>query len=158
MRRPPGRPRGFTLVEIMVTIVILGIIIVPITRLIIFSVYGKEKTKDYVIAFNLAKEKMERLRMLDADTIGNESNDIFSADELAADPNAETFRKEFLAKYGLPYEPYPKEIAEFEREVRVDPEVDKIHKESMLKQVAVTVRKKGGGVALCELVTLFSRY
>ena len=42
---------GFTLIEVMVTIVILGILIVPLTRLIIFSVWGTKQTKDFVIAF-----------------------------------------------------------------------------------------------------------
>lgn len=157
MRRRGAR-NAFTLIEVMVTIVILGIIIVPITRLIIFSIYGKEKTKDYVVAFTLAKEKMERLRMLPCDAIGNESNDIFSEEELARDPNAENFRKEFRDKYGVDYETFPPEIAQFEREVAVDTDVDKIHKEPMLKKVTVRVGRKGGATALCELVTLFSRY
>lgn len=150
--------RGFTLVEILVTIVILGIIIVPITRLIIFSVWGTEKTKDFVVAFNLAKEKMERLRLVPFDALGNESNDLWSEEELSRDPDAETFRKEYLARYGFEHAPADAETARFEREVRVDPAADKLHKASRLKKVTVTVRRKGGGEELCALVTLRSHY
>lgn len=155
--RPAPRRRGFTLVEILFTVVILGIVIIPITRLIIFSVFGTEKTKDYVVAFHLAKRKMETLRLVPFDALENESNDLWTEEELSRDPDAEEFRKGFLARYGFDHAPCDGESARFEREVRIDPSADKIHKDSRLKKITVAVRRKGGGEELCALVTLRSR-
>ncbi len=157
-RGPSRGRRGFNLVEILVTVVILGIIITPITRLVIFTVWGTGKTVDHVVAFTLAKEKMERLRLLPFDKLEHESNDLWSEEELGSDPNAGEFRKEYRARYGVDHAPSPPDLARFEREVRVDPDADTVHKESRLKKVTVVVRRKGAGEELCALVTLFSRY
>lgn len=149
---------GFTLIEILFTVVILGIIIIPITRLIIFSAYGKNKTKDFVVAFNLAKDKMERIKMLRFEDIINEGNDIYSQKELNVNPDAETFLKDYKEKYMIKYEPFDENIAQFERLVRVDESADKVHKNSMLKKITVIVRKKGEGKEISKLVTLICNY
>ena len=150
--------RGFTLIEILVTIVILGILIIPITRLIIFSVWGTSKTKDIVIAFNLAKDKMERMKILKFDDIINEENDIFSKRELETYPGADDFLKDYQERYLIKYKPFPEKIARFERRVIVDDSVDTLHKKSQLKKVKIVVKKKGSSRVLAELVTLVCNY
>jgi prepilin-type N-terminal cleavage/methylation domain-containing protein len=149
---------GFTLVEILVTVVILGIMIVPITKLIIFTIWGTGKTKDYVVALTLAKEKMERIKMLSFESVEDELNDIFTQDQLDKNPDSEAFLKDFKDKYLYDYEPFDEKLARFSRTVDVDEKVDKIHKDSILKKITVTVKNKIENRTLCTLVTYVCNY
>ncbi|PCJ20594.1 MAG: hypothetical protein COB02_03475 [Candidatus Cloacimonadota bacterium] len=57
--------KGFTFLEVMMTMVIVGVIIIPFGNLFISS-YGRViKNKNYLIAYNLAEEKMEELLLVD---------------------------------------------------------------------------------------------
>jgi Tfp pilus assembly protein PilV len=142
----------------MVTTVILGIIILPIVRMILFSVWGTEKTKDHVIAFNLARDKMERVRMLDFDNITNEENDIYTENNLDKDPDSEEFKKNWQEKYLMEYTPWPEELGRFTRTVHVDPTVDTVHENSILKKIRIEVVHRPTGKIMYNLVTLVTKY
>lgn len=57
--------KGFTFLEIMMTMVIVGVIIIPFGNLFISSYSRVVKNKLYLIAYNLAEEKIEELLLVD---------------------------------------------------------------------------------------------
>lgn len=147
-----------TFIEILVTIVILGIVIAPVTRLIVFSAFGTGKTKDHVIAFNLARDKMERLKMLKFEELVDEGNDILTRAQLDLDQNSEEFLKEYKRRYLTDYPYYPEDQARFERIVKVDEKADTVHPVSIMKKVTVIVRSREKQEEVCRLITLVAHY
>lgn len=57
-----GNNKGLTLVEIMVSLAVLGIIIVPITSLFLFSVKTNKISEEQLIAQSLAQQYIEDLK------------------------------------------------------------------------------------------------
>lgn len=57
----PFNNKGITLVEIIVSLAILGVIVVPLSTLFVNSVKNNVKAEDRLIASQLAQEKMEAL-------------------------------------------------------------------------------------------------
>ena len=56
--------RGFTYIEVILTLVIVAAVIIPFGNIFLSS-YGRViKNKEYIMAFNLMEEKMEELRMV----------------------------------------------------------------------------------------------
>ena len=60
---------GFTLIEILVVLAIVGMIALPFTRMFLFGVRGSQDNSEYVLAYNLAREKMEEIKGLPYDLI-----------------------------------------------------------------------------------------
>ena len=55
---------GFTLIEILTVVFIIGIIALPFTNMFIFGVKGSNQNADHVVAYNLAREKIEEIKAL----------------------------------------------------------------------------------------------
>ncbi|MFZ2958423.1 MAG: prepilin-type N-terminal cleavage/methylation domain-containing protein [Candidatus Ozemobacteraceae bacterium] len=55
---------GFTLVEIMIVLFLVGVVALPFTRMFTFGIQGSNETMEYVFAYNIAREKMEEVRSL----------------------------------------------------------------------------------------------
>lgn len=53
--------RGFTLIELIITIVLIGIVIIPSSIFLIESIKGAFKSEDIMVAVNLARMELERL-------------------------------------------------------------------------------------------------
>ena len=51
--------QGFTFIEILTVVFIIGIIALPFTNMFIFGVKGSNQNTDSVIASNLARDKIE---------------------------------------------------------------------------------------------------
>lgn len=56
--------KGFTLIEILVVLTIVGLVIIPFTNMFLFGYKGSVDNIQYVIAYNLAREKIEMIRAL----------------------------------------------------------------------------------------------
>jgi len=54
-------PRGLTLVELVVTIILTAIIGIPVGILLAEHLSGALRARDYTVAMNLARREMERL-------------------------------------------------------------------------------------------------
>ena len=60
---------AFTLVEILVVLTLLAFIALPFTNMFIFGVKGSHNNTDHVIAYNLARDKIEEIKSLPFDII-----------------------------------------------------------------------------------------
>ncbi|NLM16968.1 MAG: type II secretion system protein [Candidatus Riflebacteria bacterium] len=54
------KSRAFTLVEILVSLFIMALIATPFIRMFTFGVKGSIENKEQILAYNLAREKMEQ--------------------------------------------------------------------------------------------------
>jgi prepilin-type N-terminal cleavage/methylation domain-containing protein len=61
--------KGYTLIEIIITVTILTLITVPICTLLTQSVYSNIKSKEMIAALGLAQGKIEELKALSFDEI-----------------------------------------------------------------------------------------
>ncbi len=60
---------GFTLIEILTVVFLIGIIALPFTNMFMFGVRGSTNNAEHVVAYNLAREKIEEIKGLPFDTI-----------------------------------------------------------------------------------------
>lgn len=65
-----ARQKGFTLLEVLLSVLILGIIIVSLAPILVFSSHSSEYNRAKTIATNLANRKMEEIRALPFNEIG----------------------------------------------------------------------------------------
>jgi len=56
--------KGFTYIELLITLAIIAILFVPVMQLFSHSVYSSGTSQDLITAANLAKWQMERLKNL----------------------------------------------------------------------------------------------
>ncbi|NLI77394.1 MAG: type II secretion system protein [Candidatus Riflebacteria bacterium] len=64
-RRVPRCPaKGFTFVEILIVLTLMGLVALPFTRMFVFGVQGSHENAEAIIAHNLAREKIEEIRSL----------------------------------------------------------------------------------------------
>lgn len=56
--------KGFTLMEILTVVFLVGIIALPFSRMFIFGVSGSHDNTEHVLAYNLAREKLEEIKGL----------------------------------------------------------------------------------------------
>ncbi len=61
--------KGFTLIEILIVFGLIGIIALPFTNMFIFGVKGTNENAEHVIAYNLAREKIEVIQVLPYDMV-----------------------------------------------------------------------------------------
>lgn len=60
----PLSQRGFTLVEILLVLGLVAMVALPFTNMFLFGYKGSSDNVEYVLAYNLAREKMEELKAL----------------------------------------------------------------------------------------------
>ena len=58
------RPTGFTLIEILVVLFLIGLVALPFTNMFLFGVQGSHDNAEHVLAYNLAREKLEEIKAL----------------------------------------------------------------------------------------------
>lgn len=64
MRQFKALCQGFTLVEILVVLFLVGLIALPFTHMFLFGVQGSYDNAEHVLAYNLAREKLEEIKGL----------------------------------------------------------------------------------------------
>ncbi|MDD3145897.1 MAG: prepilin-type N-terminal cleavage/methylation domain-containing protein [Candidatus Riflebacteria bacterium] len=55
---------GFTLVEILVVLFLIGLVALPFTNMFLFGVQGSFDNAEHVLGYNLAREKLEEIKGL----------------------------------------------------------------------------------------------
>lgn len=55
---------AFTLVEILIVLTLVGVLALPFTNMFIFGVQGSHDNTEHVLAYNLAREKIEEIKGL----------------------------------------------------------------------------------------------
>ncbi len=91
---------GFTLIEILTVLFLVGIIALPFTNMFIFGAQGTHNVEEHVLAYNIAREKIEEIKGLPFDLI---QSDYFNFKEVYQDRpkfeeafiNKENFKKVF---------------------------------------------------------------
>lgn len=66
--------RGFTLIEVLVTVLILSLIVIPIGNLFFQSAYSNKKSKENLLATIIAQDKMEELKAISINELRQRSN------------------------------------------------------------------------------------
>ncbi len=56
--------RAFTLIEILVVLFLIGLVALPFSRMFLFGVQGSHDNAEHVLAYNLAREKLEEIKGL----------------------------------------------------------------------------------------------
>ncbi|RKD34587.1 prepilin-type N-terminal cleavage/methylation domain-containing protein [Thermohalobacter berrensis] len=70
--------RGVTLIEILLTLTILGIIIIPLTNLFVNTVKNNKRSEDLMIATSISQKYMERI--LSHQVIADEGDEFTEED------------------------------------------------------------------------------
>lgn len=64
MHRFIDKFRGFTLAKILVVLFLVGLVALPFTNMFLFGVQGSHDNAEHVLAYNLAREKLEEIKGL----------------------------------------------------------------------------------------------
>lgn len=64
MKKSSPATSGFTLVEILVVLFLVGLVALPFTNMFLFGVQGSHDNAEHVLAYNLAREKIEEVKGL----------------------------------------------------------------------------------------------
>ena len=169
--------KAFTLIEILIVLTITAFVALPFTNMFVFGVKGSNENTEHVIAYNIAREKIEEIKLLpfsyiksdfdnfrqifqdrpkydeafyDEDKFINVFSDIFSDESLKNANNAESFKK-LKVLYPKTYlknlKKYPRNIAEFRRVVKVHRVGNLALPPKLLKVTVLVFNKKGRKVA-----------
>ncbi|MEZ7891900.1 MAG: prepilin-type N-terminal cleavage/methylation domain-containing protein [Candidatus Wallbacteria bacterium] len=148
--------KGFSFIEILTAIVMLGIVIIPLTRLLLFSAQGSRESEEYLLAYSLATDKIEQIKMLSFDKVDNEENDIFTKEEAEKIQDFHKFMKLYKTRYKLDYKYYDANYGKFGRTVTIDDKVDAVNTPPKLKKVTVNIYNKTSKKELATINTLIS--
>lgn len=178
--------RGFTLIEIVTVIFLIGVISLPFTRMFIFGVKGSSNNTDHVIAFNLARDKIEEIKGLPFEIVDsdyknfrdvfqdrakyddayyNEENfikyfsDVFTLNSLKNSELEKTYKKLkdlYPNAYLKELALYPNEYQKFRRVTQVE-EISEMAMPPKLKKVTVQVFNDQNQ-RIAELVTLVGKH
>lgn len=159
---------GFTLIEILTVVFLVGLIALPFSNMFIFGVKGSNSNTEHVIAYNLAREKLEEIKGLPFasvksdyenfrevyqdrsqfdDAYYNEDNfvnffsDVFSSTSMNDTEKEKTYKKlkeMYPAVYLKQLELYPDEYDKFRRVVKIE-EISESAMPPSLKKVTVLV-------------------
>ena len=163
-----AKSRGFTLIEILTVVFLIGIIALPFTNMFMFGVRGSTNNAEHVIAYNLAREKIEEIKGLPFDSVKsdyknfrdifqdrpkyddayyNEDNfityftDIFTESSLKKSENATSFKKLkdlYPKAYLKTLEIYPDEYDSLRRVTMVE-DISESATPPKLKKITVLV-------------------
>ncbi len=67
--RSEGKRRGFTLIELVLTFVLVGLTAIPLSLTVVAQMEALRESADLTAAADLGRLEMERVRMLDFDRI-----------------------------------------------------------------------------------------
>lgn len=172
------RYSAFSLIELLVSITIMGIVIFPIFNVFRTGKKGTLQNRDYFMAFNLARSRMEELKLLPYKTLTSDF-DTFAAIYSGAaleeftdmDVNEdlfikrhtdiftlktskkysdifEQFRTRYSDYYGRPYTFFSEEYSDFKRVSFVTQYNEKC------KKIKIQVRSSKSDNPIAELVSL----
>lgn len=180
------RRKAFTLVEILMVMTMVGLVALPFTRMFLFGMQGSTENLEHIIAYNLAREKIEEVRSLpfhlvksdfenfssvfrdrpdfDAafesrDEFEKTFTDVFTPATTVADPSSETYKRLknlYKAAFLRDLELYPDEVKQYRRVMDVDSRYDSAVP-ARLKKVIVRVYDPHQH-RLAEVVTLVGQH
>ncbi len=160
--------KGFTLIEILTVVFLIGIIALPFTNMFIFGVKGTHNNTDHIQAFNLAREKIEEIKGLpfslvksdyenfrevfqdrtkyddayyNEDVFINYFSDVFSQKSLADPETEKTFKKLkdiYPKAYLKQLDFYPNDYEKFRRVTKSE-EISDSASTPKLKKITVLV-------------------
>ncbi len=178
--------RGFTFVEILIVLTLMGLVALPFTRMFVFGVQGSHENADQILAHNLAREKLEEIRTLPFELVKDDFEnfrtiyrdrpdfekafesradfektftDVLTADMVKDGEGKETYdrlRDLYVSSYRRPFDLYPEDVRGFRRVLEVDERYDNAIP-SRMKKVTVRVYDRQGHKQ-AEVVTLVSRH
>lgn len=177
---------GFTLVEILTVVFLVGLIALPFSNMFIFGVKGSNSNAEHVIAYNLAREKLEEIKGLPFSSVKsdyqnfrdvfqdrssfddayyNEDNfvncfsDVYSNVSLNDPETSKTYKKLkelYPSVYLKSLEMYPDEYNKFRRVTRVE-EISESAMPPSLKKITVLVFNNQDK-KIAELRTFVGKY
>jgi len=178
--------QGFTLVEILVVLSLVGVLALPFTNMFMFGVRGSHDNAEHVLAYNLARDKMEEIKNLPYELIKsdyenfrdvyqdrqgfdepyyNDSSfeqyfsDVFTDESLKDSENKITWTRLKLAypkTYLRQLQTYPEDYINYRRVVKVE-QISESAMPAKTKKVTVFVFNKEGK-KIAELVTLIGQH
>ncbi|MEW6711193.1 MAG: prepilin-type N-terminal cleavage/methylation domain-containing protein [Candidatus Riflebacteria bacterium] len=181
-----GISKGFTLVEILIVLFLVGLLALPFTNMFIFGVQGSHDNSEHVLAYNLAREKVEEIRGLPFEMVKsdyenfrevfqdrpdfdeayyNEASfenffsDVFTDKALVDDKLKTSFTRLKLLypkSYLKNLKTYPEDYRFFRRVVKVE-KISESAMPSKLKKITVLVFEKDGK-KIAELNTLVGEH
>lgn len=168
---------AFTLIEILVVLTITAFIALPFTNMFIFGVKGSNENTEHVIAYNLAREKIEEIKSLPFDYVKSDFDnfrqvfqdrpsydeafydednfvkifsDMYSDESLENSDFNETFKrlKDLYPKtYLKNLKKYPENISAFRRVVKVKRVGNSALPPTLLKVTVLVFNKKNKQIA-----------
>ena len=178
---------GFTLVEILTVVFLVGVIALPFSNMFIFGVKGTNSNAEHVIAYNLAREKIEEIKGIpfefvksdytnfrdvfqdrsdyddayyNEDIFVKHFSDIFTTDSLQDSEKEKTHKKlhELYSEiYLKPLQLYPKGYDKYRRVVKVE-EISESVSAPALKKVVVSVFIEKENRKIAELRTFVGKH
>ena len=178
--------KGITLIEILTVLFLASLVALPFTRMFTFGMQGSVENLEHIVAYNLAREKIEEAISLPFDSVKSDlenfrdiyqdlpeyfeafSNpakfeevfsDIVTKERLKNEVEkdvCERFQELYKKAYFREYDMYPDEFDGFRRVMEVDSRVDS-SVPPRLKKVTVKVFDKKGH-RLAEVSTLVGRH
>jgi prepilin-type N-terminal cleavage/methylation domain-containing protein len=163
-----GKCKGFTLIEILTVVFLIGVIALPFTNMFMFGVRGSTNNAEHVVAYNLAREKIEEIKGLPFEAVKsdyknfrevfldrpkyddayyNEDNfvtyfsDVFTESSLKKSENATSYKrlKDLYPKaYLKPLDLYPNDYDSLRRVTMVE-EISESALPPKLKKIIVMV-------------------
>jgi len=180
-----ARKTGITLVEILTVICLAGVVALPFTRMFQFGIQGSVENLEHIVAYNLAREKIEEVRSLPFEKVKSDFenfrdifvgipeyddavtspekfeaffSDIVTNERMKKDPEREVcekFLELYKKTYFREYDIYPDEFDGFRRMMEVDDRIDNAIP-PRLKKVSVKVIDRKGRV-LAEISTIIGK-
>ena len=163
-----SKSKGFTLIEILTVVFLIGVIALPFTNMFMFGVRGSANNAEHVIEYNLAREKIEEIKGLPFELVKsdyknfrdifqdrpkyddayyNEDNfiayfsDIFTENSLKKSEQATSYKKLkdlYPKAYLKPLDLYPNEYESLRRVTMVE-EISESAMPPKLKKITVLV-------------------
>lgn len=146
--------KAFTLIEILMVMTMVGLVALPFTRMFLFGMQGSTENLEHIIAYNLAREKIEEVRSLpfhliksdfenfstvyrdrpdfdkafeNRDVFEKTFSDIFTPETSEAEHHSETYKRLknlYKAAFLRDLELYPEEVKQYRRVMDVDSRYD----------------------------------
>ncbi|NLF96509.1 MAG: prepilin-type N-terminal cleavage/methylation domain-containing protein [Candidatus Riflebacteria bacterium] len=181
-----GLKRGFTLVEILVVLSLVGVLALPFTNMFMFGVRGSQDNAEHVLAYNLARDKMEEIKGLPFELVKsdyenfrdvyqdrqgfdepyyndsafeNYFSDVFTDESLKDSDQRMTWNRLKIAypkTYLRNLQTYPPDYLNYRRVVKVE-RITESAMPSKMKKITVLVFDKDGK-KIAELATLIGQH